>query len=381
MSNQQQPANIIFESSKTLGVWGAGAAAQAQPAHSVLHAVLPVRPAHPLVLQHKQLPHQIVNLNLVRKPDWFLAKSASGSKTRTRSRRCNPGDARKRAAMRLAVGKMGDSAEWESLTRRPNAAAGPAGRFELFWRLRPGANGRPDDLALDRAAAGRRKDAGLPAAADRFDKLLGWTSRMEGQQRAVKETRISDDVHAPSSRPYWAKEYRQAAQSRHGQAAVARMCWDETAKTHWSLGSRSRQLKPNLLTLYSMRFCPFAPSARSRPGVLQHSKLPTDCHNLNLVAQTPTGFLAQVGLAGKAAFEQLVTELESMQSTLGDSKFFAGSESVQMADLMIWPWFERLKPSCSLAGFQVPEERLKSLMSWMGRMSSSGRFWRRAEHG
>uniref|UniRef100_A0A1I8FS99 GST N-terminal domain-containing protein n=1 Tax=Macrostomum lignano TaxID=282301 RepID=A0A1I8FS99_9PLAT len=65
-------------------------------------------------------------------------------------------------------------------------------------------------------------------------------------------------------------------------------------------------------------------------------------------------WMALFGVSGdekKAAFEQLVTELESMQSTLGDSKFFAGSESVQMADLMIWPWFERLKPSCSLAGF------------------------------
>uniref|UniRef100_A0A1I8FDG2 GST C-terminal domain-containing protein n=1 Tax=Macrostomum lignano TaxID=282301 RepID=A0A1I8FDG2_9PLAT len=64
-----------------------------------------------------------------------------------------------------------------------------------------------------------------------------------------------------------------------------------------------------------------------------------------------------------------VTSSESMQSTLGATQnFFAGSESVQMADLMIWPWFERLKPSCSLCWLPGAEERLKSLMSWMGRM-------------
>ncbi|PAA63319.1 hypothetical protein BOX15_Mlig017176g2, partial [Macrostomum lignano] len=28
-----------------------------------------------LVLQHKQLPHRIINVNLVRKPDWFLARA------------------------------------------------------------------------------------------------------------------------------------------------------------------------------------------------------------------------------------------------------------------------------------------------------------------
>uniref|UniRef100_A0A1I8FF04 GST N-terminal domain-containing protein n=1 Tax=Macrostomum lignano TaxID=282301 RepID=A0A1I8FF04_9PLAT len=56
-----------------------------------------------------------------------------------------------------------------------------------------------------------------------------------------------------------------------------------------------------------------------------------------------------------------------MQSTLGDSKFFADGRPHDLA------MFERLKPSCSLAGFQVPEERLKSLMSWMGRMEQQRR--------
>ncbi|PAA82960.1 hypothetical protein BOX15_Mlig011305g1, partial [Macrostomum lignano] len=224
--------------------------------------------------------------------------------------------------------------------------------------------------------------------------------------------------------------YRQAPKAGTGSSRGKNVLM-ETAK-HLESGEPEPQLKPNLLTLYSMRFCPFAQRTRL---VLQHKQLPHQIVNLNLVRK-PDWFLAKsasgkvpallepdgsvledslvtsrhleeahresalypsnadkraqmdgviaqmgekvipafyklFGVSGdekKAAFEQLVTELESMQSALGDSKFFAGSESVQMADLMIWPWFERLKPSCSLAGFQVPEERLKSLMSWMGRM-------------
>uniref|UniRef100_A0A1I8FC92 Glutathione transferase n=1 Tax=Macrostomum lignano TaxID=282301 RepID=A0A1I8FC92_9PLAT len=428
MSNQQQPANIIFESSKTLGVWGAGAAAQAQPAHSVLHAVLPVRPAHPPGAAAQAAAHQIVNLNLVRKPDWFLAKSASGKspattwRTRTPEPPLYPGDARKRAAMRLAVGKMGDSvipafyrwamrrgdeqkAEWESLLAGLTQLQAQLGDSNFFGDCD---QVQMADLMIwpwiERLPVAA-KMLGFQLPADRFDKLLGWTSRME-QQRAVKETRISDDVHAAFFKAYWAKEPLKAGTgSSRGKNVLM-----ETAK-HLESGEPEPQLKPNLLTLYSMRFCPFAQRTRL---VLQHKQLPHQIVNLNLVRkrrlsasgkvpalQEPDGsvledslvtsrhleethresalypsnadkraqmdgVIAQMG--EKAAFEQLVTELESMQSTLGDSKFFAGSESVQMADLMIWPWFERLKPSCSLAGFQVPEERLKSLMSWMGRM-------------
>uniref|UniRef100_A0A1I8FCK2 Glutathione transferase n=1 Tax=Macrostomum lignano TaxID=282301 RepID=A0A1I8FCK2_9PLAT len=392
MSNQQQPANIIFESSKHLE--SGEPEPQLKPNLLTLYSMrfCPFAQRTRLVLQHKQLPHQIVNLNLVRKPDWFLAK------TRTPEPPLYPGDARKRAAMRLAVGKMGDSvipafyrwamrrgdeqkAEWESLLAGLTQLQAQLGDSNFFGDC-DGANGRPDDLALDRAAAGRRKDAGLPAA--------------RGQ-------------------------YRQALKAGTGSSRGKNVLM-ETAK-HLESGEPEPQLKPNLLTLYSMRFCP------AHRLVLQHKQLPHQIVNLNLVRK-PDWFLAKsasgkvpallepdgsvledslvtsrhleethresalypsnadkraqmdgviaqmgekvipafyrlFGVSGdekKAAFEQLVTELESMQSTLGDSNFSP------MADLMIWPWFERLKPSCSLAGFQVPEERLKSLMSWMGRM-------------
>uniref|UniRef100_A0A1I8F9X2 Glutathione transferase n=1 Tax=Macrostomum lignano TaxID=282301 RepID=A0A1I8F9X2_9PLAT len=369
-----------------------------------------------LVLQHKQLPHQIVNLNLVRKPDWFLAKSASGKVpvliepdgwTLIESLvTCDyledahpepplyPGDARKRAAMRLAVGKMGDSvipafyrwamrrgdeqkAEWESLLAGLTQLQAQLGDSNFF--------GDCDQVQMADLMIWPWIER-LPVAA----KMLGF--------------QLPRTAGTGSSR---------------GKNVLM-----ETAK-HLESGEPEPQLKPNLLTLYSMRFCPFAQRTRL---VLQHKQLPHQIVNLNLVRK-PDWFLAKsasgkvpalqepdgsvledslvtsrhleethresalypsnadkraqmdgviaqmarklFGVSGdekKAAFEQLVTELESMQSTLGDSKFFAGSESVQMADLMIWPWFERLKPSCSLAGFQVPEERLKSLMSWMGRM-------------
>uniref|UniRef100_A0A1I8F653 GST N-terminal domain-containing protein n=1 Tax=Macrostomum lignano TaxID=282301 RepID=A0A1I8F653_9PLAT len=229
------------------------------------------------------------------------------------------------------------------------------------------------------------KMLGFQLPADRFDKLLGWTSRME-QQRAVKETHISDDVHAAFFKAYWAKETN--VPLRHGSSRGKNVLM-ETAK-HLESGEPEPQLKPNLLTLYSMRFCPFAQRTRL---VLQHKQLPHQIVNLNLVRK-PDWFLAKSASGkvpallepdGSVLEDSLVTSrhLEEAHASgiraaghrarvdavrSGDSKFFAGSESVQMADLMIWPWFERLKPSCSLAGFQVPEERLKSLMSWMGRM-------------
>ncbi|PAA82959.1 hypothetical protein BOX15_Mlig029378g2, partial [Macrostomum lignano] len=78
MSNQQQPANIIFESSKHLE--SGEPEPQLKPNLLTLYSMrfCPFAQRTRLVLQHKQLPHQIVNVNLVRKPDWFLAKSSSG---------------------------------------------------------------------------------------------------------------------------------------------------------------------------------------------------------------------------------------------------------------------------------------------------------------
>uniref|UniRef100_A0A1I8IXD3 GST N-terminal domain-containing protein n=1 Tax=Macrostomum lignano TaxID=282301 RepID=A0A1I8IXD3_9PLAT len=300
-----------FRVQQTLGVWGAGAAAQAQPAHSVLHAVLPVRPAHSrLVLQHKQLPHQIVNLNLVRKPDWFLAKSSSGKITcdyledATPEPPLYPGDARKRAATCAWL-----LARWATPSFPPSID-GPCGE--------------EDEQKSGCRSPQRCWASSCPRTG--FDKLLGWTSRME-QQRAVKETRISDGVHAAFFKAYWAKEVKSPSASKPARAASrGKNVLMETAK-HLESGEPEPQLKPNLLTLYSMRFCPF-PSAPAWPCLQQQA----------------------AGATRLRHFEQLVTELESMQSTLGDSKFFAGSETVPDGRPHDLAMFERLKPSW-LAGW------------------------------
>ncbi|PAA69248.1 hypothetical protein BOX15_Mlig026936g1, partial [Macrostomum lignano] len=244
MSNQQQPANIIFESSKHLE--SGEPEPQLKPNLLTLYSMrfCPFAQRTRLVLQHKQLPHQIVNLNLVRKPDWFLAKSSSGKVpvliepdgwTLIESLvTCDyledahpepplyPGDARKRAAMRLAVGKMGDSvipafyrwamrrgdeqkAEWESLLAGLTQLQAQLGDSNFFGDCD---QVQMADLMIwpwiERLPVAA-KMLGFQLPADRFDKLLGWTSRME-QQRAVKETRISDGVHAAFFKAYWAKE-------------------------------------------------------------------------------------------------------------------------------------------------------------------------------
>uniref|UniRef100_A0A1I8FP90 Ig-like domain-containing protein n=1 Tax=Macrostomum lignano TaxID=282301 RepID=A0A1I8FP90_9PLAT len=260
MSNQQQPANIIFRVQQTLGVWEPEPQLSPTCSLSVLHAVLPVRPAHTrLVLQHKQLPHQIVNLNLVRKPDWFLAKSAP-AKTRTRSRRCTPATPGSGRAMplgcwqdgrppsfpafyrwamrerRRAEGRMGVA------TRRPNAAAGPAGRFELFL-----------------ATATRCKMADLM--------IWPWIERLPVAAKML-------GFQLPRG------QYRQALKAGTGSSRGKNVLM-ETAPNTWSLGSRSRSSSPTCSPLYSMRFLPHQAAAA------------TEIVNLNLVRKNADWFLAK----------------------------------------------------------------------------------------
>uniref|UniRef100_A0A1I8FA98 GST N-terminal domain-containing protein n=1 Tax=Macrostomum lignano TaxID=282301 RepID=A0A1I8FA98_9PLAT len=208
MSNPAAARQHHFRVQQTLGVWGAGAAAQAQPAHSVLMRFCPFAQRTRLVLQHKQLPHQIVNLNShLRLPDedahpeppLYPATPGSG------------------AAMRLAVARMGDSVHsrlsidgpcGEETSRRPNgsrslaglngrALAGPGWAIRTFLRLRPGQMARPDDLALDRAAcrSAERWLGPFQLPSGQVRQLLGWTSRME-PQRAVKELYLLTMCHA-----------------------------------------------------------------------------------------------------------------------------------------------------------------------------------------
>uniref|UniRef100_A0A1I8F1X0 Glutathione transferase n=1 Tax=Macrostomum lignano TaxID=282301 RepID=A0A1I8F1X0_9PLAT len=402
MSNQQQPANIIFESSKHLE--SGEPEPQLKPNLLTLYSMrfCPFAQRTRLVLQHKQLPHQIVNVNLVRKPDWFLAKSSSGqisSHLRLPGWTlieslvtCDyledahpepplyPGDARKRAAIRLAA-QLGDTNFFGDCDQVQMADL-------MIW---------PWMERLPVAA----KMLGFQLPADRFDKLLGWTSRME-QQRAVKETHISDDVHAAFFKAYWAKETNVpllASRSRSSSPTCSPVLHAvlPVRQQRTRLVLQHKQLPHQIVNLNLVRKPDWflaksasgkVPALLEPDGSVLEDSLVTSRHleeaqresalypsNADKRAQMD-GVIAQMGekvipafyklfgVSGdekKAAFEQLVTELESMQSALGDSKFFAGSESVQMADLMIWPWFERPEAF-------VPEERLKSLMSWMGRM-------------
>uniref|UniRef100_A0A1B6F9D4 Glutathione transferase n=1 Tax=Cuerna arida TaxID=1464854 RepID=A0A1B6F9D4_9HEMI len=72
-----------------------------------------------------------------------------------------------------------------------------------------------------------------------------------------------------------------------------------------------------------------------------------------------------------AEFESLLSELLIFDTELADrkTKFFGGEEP-GMLDYMIWPWFERLPTSELIFGeqFRFPEEKLKSLTSWIALM-------------
>uniref|UniRef100_A0A1I8FJ95 GST N-terminal domain-containing protein n=1 Tax=Macrostomum lignano TaxID=282301 RepID=A0A1I8FJ95_9PLAT len=349
-------------------------------------------PAHPPgCCSTSSCPHQIVNLNLVRKPDWFLAKSASGKvpvliepdgwtlieslvtcdyleDAHAGAGRCTPATPGRRAAPCAWL-----LARWATSVHSRLLIDGPCGE-ETSRKAQLGDSnffGDCDQVQmadlmiwrLDRAAAGRRKDAGLPACRRTGStKLLG----LDFPDGAAAGLSPSLKAGTGSSR---------------GKNVLM-----ETAPNTWSLGSRSRQLKPNLLNSVLHAVLPVRPAHRL---VLQHKQLPHQIVNLNLVRKhrlvpwpsrpsgkvpalqepdgsrnsprvrlciqaTPTserrwnGVIASDGEKVIPAFydcselaamkrrrhsSELVTPSSSRCSpTLGDSKFFAGSESVQMAD-------------------------------------------------
>uniref|UniRef100_A0A1I8FC23 GST N-terminal domain-containing protein n=1 Tax=Macrostomum lignano TaxID=282301 RepID=A0A1I8FC23_9PLAT len=180
-------------------------------------------------------PHQIVNLNLVRKPDWFLAKSASGKvpallepdgsvleDSLVTSRHLEeahaesalyPSNADKRAQMDGVIAQMGEKvipafyklfgvsgdekkAAFEQLVTELESMQSALARLKIFRRW------RPHDLAMVRAPEAFVLAGWLPGAEERLKSLMSWMGRME-QQRAVLETRNTDEAHVEFTRPCW----------------------------------------------------------------------------------------------------------------------------------------------------------------------------------
>nr|AYN44516.1 glutathione S-transferase O2 [Brachionus plicatilis] len=195
----------------------------------------------------------------------------------------------------------------------------------------------------------------------------------------------------------------------------------------YSIGSTFPPLTPGIARLYSMRFCPYSHRVRL---VLAEKNIPHEIVNINpkkrpewysdihpaglipclqfddgrivyesvitteyldavyaekkLISSDPyerarqqmlvDSFQRIVALLFKAlkfkdpeAFNEICKVLDHYEKVLSDT--FFGGKDVGFTDLMIWPWFERIRSLKSLLNNELDKERFPKLTTWIKNMT------------